>query len=179
MQHCQPLDADPSTDFDVDALFTALDEQRRSRGLTWRAAAEEINALFHQAPGALGISASTLTGMRTKSAIEGDGVLQILIWLDRTPESFVPNRIDTDGSPLPRVGPKRILRWDPAAIHAALEARRGERGLTWSEVANEIGLSPGSLTGLAKAQRVGFPHVMRIVRWLGRPAASFTRASMS
>lgn len=117
--------------------------------------------------------------MRTKSAIEGDGVLQVLIWLDRTPESFVPNRIGTDGSPLRRVGPKGILRWDPAASHAALEARRAERGLTWREVANEVGLSPGSLTGLAKAQRVGFPYVMRIVRRLGREAASFTRASVS
>lgn len=60
----------------------------------------------------------------------------------------------------------------PAKIHAALAARRAERWLTWREVAHEMGLSPGSLTGLAKAQRVGFPHVMRIVRRLGRPAGA-------
>jgi hypothetical protein len=32
-----------------------------------------------------------------------------------------------------------------------------------------------TLTQLAKGGRVGFPHVMRFFRWLGRPAGSFTR----
>jgi len=69
--------------------------------------------------------------------------------------------------------------FEAAALFTSLDELRRSRGLTWREVANGIGLSPGILTGIAKAQRVGFPHVMRIVRWLGRPAASFTRASVS
>jgi len=57
-----------------------------------------------------------------------------------------------------------------------LDAQRTARGLTWPQVADEIGgVAPGGLTRLANGGRVGFPEVMRIFRWLGRPAASFTR----
>ncbi len=38
-------------------------------------------------------------------------------------------------------------------------------------------IAASGLTRLAKGGRVAFPHVMRITRWLGRPAATFTRAS--
>ncbi|HEX8769287.1 MAG TPA: hypothetical protein VF711_00820 [Acidimicrobiales bacterium] len=116
--------------------------------------------------------------MLAKGAIEGDGALQMLIWLDRTPESFMAGVAPGAGAPLPRVGPERILRWDPPAIHRALEARRAERAMTWRDVAAEVGVTATSLSGLSKARRVGFPHVMRMVRWLGRPAAEFTRASL-
>jgi hypothetical protein len=49
--------------------------------------------------------------------------------------------------------------------------------MTWPEVSREVGLSAPSLTYLARGGRTGFPHVMRIVRWLGLPAAYFTRFS--
>jgi hypothetical protein len=110
--------------------------------------------------------------------IEGDGVLQALRWLRRTPESFVPGHSDglNEDARLPHVDPHQILRFDAVAIHAALDARRLERQLTWTEVAREIGGGPAAgLTRLADGGRVSFPHVMRIVRWLGRPAASLTR----
>jgi hypothetical protein len=79
---------------------------------------------------------------------------------------------------LPPVRPDQILRFDAKGIYAALESRRVERGMTWAEVAGEIGgVSAAGLTRLAKGGRVGFPGVMRIARWLGRPAASFTHAA--
>jgi hypothetical protein len=50
--------------------------------------------------------------------------------------------------------------------------------MTWKQVAHEIGgVNPAGLTRLSKGGRTAFPEVMRIVRWLGRPAASFTRLS--
>jgi hypothetical protein len=75
------------------------------------------------------------------------------------------------------VSPNRILRFDARAIYSALDVRRRERQLTWAQVAKEIGgfTTVNTLTHLAKGGRVGFPHVMRVFRWLGRPAASFTR----
>jgi hypothetical protein len=118
--------------------------------------------------------------MRTRAQIEGDGVLQMLLWLERTPESFVPGYkgSSADSCVLPQVGPDRILRFDVPAIHAALDARRVARGLTWAQVASEIGgFGATSLTRMARGGRVGFPGVMRIARWLECPAASLTNAS--
>lgn len=167
------------TGFDLEALYEALDSQRRARGLSWAEVTKEINALFADVP-ARPIATSTITGMRSKHSVEGDGVLQMLRWLDRTPESFLPGGGPPTEQKLPDVDSSRILRFDPQAIYAAIETRRGELGMTWQEVADEIGeFSPGSLTRLKDGGRVGFPHVMRIFGWLAEPAASFTRASDS
>ena len=38
--------------------------------------------------------------------------------------------------------------------------------MTWDQVAEQTGCSVSALTGLGRAKRVGFPHVMRIVRWV-------------
>jgi hypothetical protein len=164
-------------DFDVDALFAAMDEKRRAGGLSWQAVAREVNRPFETTT-SRPIAASTITGMRSRRAIEGDSVLQQLRWLNRTPDSFVPGGTgvaETDCA-LPFVPPNKILRFDGTAISAALEAQRRERGLTWVQVAKEIGgFQPAALTRFAKRGRTGFPDVMRITRWLRRPLASFTR----
>jgi hypothetical protein len=39
------------------------------------------------------------------------------------------------------------------------------------------GISGGSLMNLSKGGRFGFPHVMRVTRWLGEPLARFTRTT--
>jgi hypothetical protein len=171
----------PSTDFSIGALYSALDAQRQERGISWQQVVREINALFAHVP-ARPISSSTVTGMRNRSAIDGDGVLQMLRWLDRAPESFVPGHPDAAGetAKLPYAGPHQILRFDTRKLYSALDARRIERGMTWKQVADEIGgFNAATLTRFSKGGRVGFPHVMRITRWLGSPAARFTRASES
>jgi hypothetical protein len=95
------------------------------------------------------IAASTITGLKQKPAGEGDGILQMLLW--------------------------QILRWDTQALFTALDEQRRERQLTWTEVAREVrGFTPGMLTNLSKGGRIGFPRVMRLVRWLDQPAAVFT-----
>ena len=163
---------------EIETLFAALDAQRRSRRLEWTDVAREINGTF-SGSGATPISTSTLTGMRRRAALDADGVLQMLLWLGRSPESLLPGR---EGEPkqvelLPQTGPGRILRFDTRAVFAALDGRRSERGMTWGAVAVEIGaLSPSSLTRLAGGGRIAFPGAMRIFAWLGRPASSFTRA---
>ena len=165
-----------STDFDVDALYAALDAERQSRGLSWQQVAQEISHQFEHAR-ATPISPSTLFGMRERRVIEGDGVLQMLRWLHRTPESFVPGQAAMENDTLPQVDAHQILRFDAKAIYEALNAQRSERGMTWKQVASEIGCNAPNLTRLANGGRVSFPDVMRIFRWLGRPAAAFTRAS--
>jgi hypothetical protein len=165
----------PASDFNVDALYDALDAARRARGLSWAQLAQEVSEQFGRT-GSRPIAASTFSGMRGKRVLEGDGVLQALRWLNRTPESFVPGHTPAANEVLPHVESDRILRFDAVAIYKALDAQRATRGLTWPQVADGIGgLAPGGLTRLANGGRVGFPEVMRIFSWLGRPAASFTR----
>jgi hypothetical protein len=63
----------------------------------------------------------------------------MLLWLDRTPESFVPGHADASGARfrLPRISPNEILQFDAPALSAALNARHQARGLTWSAAARE------------------------------------------
>jgi hypothetical protein len=164
------------SDFDVAALYAALDAQRQARGLSWQQAVREINALFARAP-ARPVSVSAVTGMRDRGVIEGDGVLQMLRWLNRAPESFVPGHRD-EAAMLPDVASHQILRFDTRKMYSALDAQRIARGMTWKQVADEIGgFTAAMLKRLSEGGRTGFPQVMRITRWLGRPAASFTRIS--
>ncbi len=77
---------------------------------------------------------------------------------------------------LPEPGPSRILRFDTRAMHAALDTERMKRGMTWKQVAEELpGFTVAMLTNLATGPLIGFPRVMMIPQWLGRPAASFVR----
>ena len=79
---------------------------------------------------------------------------------------------------LPGAGPSQILRFDTAAIHAVLDAKRREQGMTWSEVVREIpGFTASMLTNLANGPLIGFPRVMALPQWLGRPASDFVRAA--
>lgn len=78
-----------SSDFDVAGLYAALDARRSLRGLSWQQVADEINSFFEKVP-ARPISRSTIVRTREGGIVEGDSVLQMLRWLGRTPESFMP-----------------------------------------------------------------------------------------
>jgi hypothetical protein len=167
-----------SSDFSLRALYEALDAQRQARGLSWSQVTKEMHRTPKR-PSTRPLSQSTVTGMRTKAAAEGDGVLAMLRWLNRTPESFVPGYRESKeiSARLPDIPPGTILRFDCRKLYAALDARRIERKMTWAQVAKEVGTGASSLMYLSKGKRVGFPGVMRIFRWLDRPAADFTRVS--
>ena len=180
-----------STDFSLAALYAALDAQRQARGMTWQEAVREMGERSGLAPPkpstgrrAKGgpvprwsISRSTVVNLRERSAAEGDGVLQMLRWLNRPPEAFVAGSGAVGAAfDLPAVPPHQILRFDTRALHTALDAQRIARRLTWRQVADEIeGIRPASLTRLKHGGRISFPQVMRITRWLGKPTAQFAR----
>ncbi|MBW3588672.1 MAG: hypothetical protein KY429_04570 [Actinobacteria bacterium] len=166
-------------DLDLNALFTVLDSQRVARSLSWNALTREINALFRDVP-CHPIATSTITSLESKREVIGNAALQMLVWLDRTPESFLPGHQNSSelDQVLPRLGPDRILRFDTLAIFQAIEAVRVERALTWREVAEEIGgVTAGQLTRLGKGAGIGIVAAGRIAQWLDRPVASFTVAS--
>src|SRR5262249_60066593 len=145
----------------------------RSRGLSWQRLAREISAPFGRVP-SRPISPSTLSGLRSHRAIEGDGVLQMLRWLHRAPESFVPGQAcaHPEVAMLPDVGSTRILRFDTRKIYAMLDAQRAGRALTWTQVAREIGGgSPPRLTRSAHRGRTPLPPGARVAGWLPVPVA--------
>jgi hypothetical protein len=116
-------------------------------------------------------------GLQTKAVAEGDGVLQMLLWLKRAPESFIPGYRASEDMCLPDVPSHQTLRFDTKKLYTAVEAKRAATGMTLAQVANEIGVRASNLTHLSKGGRTGFPHVTRIARWLNLPVAHFTRLS--
>ena len=64
-----------SHDFDIELLYAALDQKREEQNLTWSGVAKEIERRFTR------VSASTIKGIRDKQFVEGDGGLQMLLWL--------------------------------------------------------------------------------------------------
>lgn len=163
--------------FDLDALHTALDSERQARSLSWSGLTRAINALFGDVP-CHPIATSTITGLRGKRDVVGNGALQMLVWLDRTPESFIPGRENSASEVLPRLEPDRILRFDTPAIFRAIDTVRLERDLTWMQVAGEIGgMNAEQLKRFKKGSGIGIVGIGRVAQWLGRPVSSFTVAS--
>jgi hypothetical protein len=163
------------------ALYEAIDERRCTQGMSWAEATRAINGYKteYKTEG-VPVASSTITSLKDKPVGEGDGILAILVWLGRTPESFIPGIPDADAERyrLPDFAKEHCLRWDTQITHAALNAQRQVRRMTWKDVAQEFGrCSPGMLTHLSKGGRIGFPGVMRFVTWLDQPAATFVRAA--
>lgn len=163
-------------DFDLAALYAALDARRRERALSWSQATREMNG-GTPSRGVHALSPSTVVATRSRRIMEADGVLQMLRWLDRAPETFLgqPRRFAENDARLPEVPAGHVLRFDTRRIHAALEARRAERKMSWAQAGCEIGVAESGLMRLSRGGRTSFPQVMRIVGWLGEPAARFTR----
>ena len=169
----------PRQDFDISALYDALDAEREKRGISWTQLTRELNALFKDVTKARPIATSTVTRMREKAGLAGNGVIQMLIWVERTPESFCSNW-PVEGKLIKKSAPDKIVRWNGPKIFEAIEAQRTQRGLSWKAVADEIGVGIGTtaatLKALERTPSIGFPHGMRIFRWLEKPAADYTMA---
>jgi hypothetical protein len=134
------------TDFNVGALFSALDAQRRDRRLNWQGVARELwdlSATLSARRNDHPISASTLTGMAKRKDTSCQHALFMLRWLDRTPESFVPGSTgDARKNVFPRAGPDQRLRWDLQRLFDSLDTHRRERTLTWPQLARELRCTP-------------------------------------
>ena len=169
------------SDFDVHALFIAMDDQRLERGLTWTGVAREmweqsaaLNARRNDHP----IAAATLTGMDRRGDTTCQHALCMLRWLGRPPEYFVPEFHAEARHALAEPGPDRRLRWSLPRLYEALDAERRLRDLTWADAARELHCAPNQLTGIRTARyAIGMKLAMRIVLWLGRPAADFVYAA--
>ena len=178
-----PQDETPSETairrFDGSALYRALDARRLELSLSWRQLAAQLwhlsfqlNDQRHDHP----ISPSTLTKMANKPRTSCQHALFMLRWLDRNPESFLTG-MDHGDHPrfaLARAGPDRRLRWNLKLLSATMDDKRRQEGLTWPQLADLLGCTSSQLTGLRTARfATGMDLAMRIVQWIGRPAADF------
>jgi len=163
--------------FDCGALFGALDAQRRDRGLGWRALKDELweqsselNARRSDHP----LCGGAILRLPKRGAISCQYAMFMLRWLHCAPEEFLTGPvIDVGDVALPEAGPDSRLRWDLGQLHAALDAERRARDLTWAQLAHELNCTPNRLTNLRTARLADMDLAMRITQWLGRPAAEF------
>jgi hypothetical protein len=178
-----PRNQASNDDFDIAALFQALDAQRIERRLSWRDVADQIwnlsdmlNAQRNDHP----ISPATLKGMTKRMNTSCQHALFMLRWLGRAPESFLPCAPQDDPrTSLPLAGPDRRLRWNLKKLHEILDAERQKRGLSWPQLAGQLRCSADQLTGLRTARfATNMRLAMRIVGWLQRPARDFIYAAM-
>src|SRR5215468_10118641 len=136
-------------EFDIAAMYAAMEAQRIQRGLSWPQVAR---ALWEQSASLNGqrqdhpISASTLTGIAKRRDCTCQHALFILRWLGSAPEQFVAGLPRNGDDALPVIGPDRRLRWNLKALYDALNARRGEQGLSWPELAAHLGCTEHQLT---------------------------------
>jgi hypothetical protein len=153
--------------FDPQALLDAVDAQRRERGLTWAGLSAELH-----------VSTTTIRSMpKRKWGIELDGVIGLAHWCGRTVESFA----GADGGPPPAAGSHRrtppFLRFDTAALYAAVNEERERRGMTWKQVATEVFPSgpwgEAQLLQMANGGRSDVYKALAICGWLGRTIQSF------
>lgn len=70
--------------------------------------------------------------------------------------------------------PQTQGRFNAAALYFALDEERRARRMTWTQVANEVGVSVATLTRTRLGGRMEVDGMLAMVRWLGRTAESFT-----
>ena len=70
-----------------------------------------------------------------------------------------------------------MLRFDSKALYQALDDQRRTRGMTWTQVASEVGVSPAPLARTRRGGRMEVDGMLAIVRWLRVPVETFVRES--
>ena len=166
--------------FDGLALWNAMDQRREERGLSWARVVAEVNGatdpeMFERNHP---VARETLAKVREQGDCGCQHALGYLMWLDRTPESFLVG-IDErrHEEALPKIGRDRRLRWDIPALGNAVDAHRRELGLTWPALAVEMGCSRSQVDLRRLRYGTGMSLAMRMTQWLRRSAASFTIAA--
>jgi hypothetical protein len=158
--------------FDPQALYTAVDAQRRELGMTWADLSRELH-----------VSTSTIKSMTKRTwGIELDGVIGMARWVGRTVESFAGGNGGLPPEPSSYARTGRFVHFDTAALYLVVNEERERRRMTWDQVAGEIWPSgpwgPTRLKAMAKGGRASVDNALAICEWLGRTIQSFQRETM-
>lgn len=164
-------------EFDGDALIRALDEKRQQHGLTWSQLAHTLwmqSADLNARLGDDALCPGALVRTAHRRTMTCQYALPLLRWLGRAPEDFLDGPgVDVGDTALPDAGSDKRLRWNLAELHADLDTRRTQLGLTWTALGGIIGCTPNRLTNLRTARLADMGLAMRLTQWLGAPAARF------
>lgn len=163
--------------FDAAGLLAEVDARRAEAGLTWTGVAAELTEQSGELRARLGdhaVCPGALVRTVQRGSMSCQYAVMLLQWLGRVPEEFLTaKRHDVGETRLPSVGTDARLRWDLPALHAAVNAERHRRDLSWNDLAAVLDCTPGRLTNLRTARLADMELTMRLTQWLGRPAADF------
>jgi len=70
-----------------------------------------------------------------------------------------------------------VKRFDTHALYQALDKQRCARGLSWRDVAIEIGVSPATISRTRQGGRMEVDGMLAMVAWLGVPVETFVHES--
>lgn len=168
--------------FDGFALVAEVDARRAQARLTWPAVADALTAQSGVLRAELNdhaVCPGALVRTVKRGSMSCQYAVMLLQWLGRAPEEFLTGeRREVGDVRLPTVGTDVRLRWDLPQLHAAVNAQRRERDLTWDALAAELGCTPGRLTNLRTARLADMDLTMRLTQWLGCPAADFVHPAV-
>ena len=68
-----------------------------------------------------------------------------------------------------------MKRFDGKALYAALDTKRKSRGLSWREVADEMGVSAATISRTREGGRMEVDGMLAMVAWLDAPVERFVR----
>ena len=163
--------------FDCVALFQALDQARRQRGLDWFPLAAELwqqSAQLNAERADHPLCGGAIMRLPQRQAISCQHALFMLRWLGRPPEDFLTGpTVDVGNAALPAADSGSRLRWDLPELYAAVNGRRHDQDLTWAALAELLACTPSRLTNLRTARFADMDLAMRITQWLHQPAAAF------
>ena len=71
-----------------------------------------------------------------------------------------------------------MIRFDSQALYQALNARREERGISWKQLADEIGVAETTVKRTRLGGRMEVDGMLAMVNWLGVPVETFTRETV-
>ena len=77
-----------------------------------------------------------------------------------------------------KISPIAMRRFDSKALHQALDEQRKHRGMTWTEVSREIGVSASTIRRTKDGGRMEVDGLIAMVDWLGAPVETFTRETL-
>ncbi|MGH3648479.1 MAG: helix-turn-helix domain-containing protein [Micromonosporaceae bacterium] len=63
---------------------------------------------------------------------------------------------------------------DVSRLYAALDGARRSKGLSWRQLAAEVGCSPSTMTRLANGDRPDVDAFLSLTKWLKMPGETFT-----
>jgi transcriptional regulator with XRE-family HTH domain len=70
-----------------------------------------------------------------------------------------------------------MRRFDARALFEALDRHRTAQGLTWDQVARDVGVSAATIKRTQRGGRMEVDGMLAMVAWLGVPVETFVRES--